>query len=79
MLTDEQIKQTATNRRKLASDPKMKKMFTSATRKSFNDDANAIMAALTGNETKELHEHITPDGLRYAHSHREPHVDDQGN
>lgn len=46
MLTETQIRETATNLRKLASDPKLKKRFTSAARKSFNDDANEIMAAL---------------------------------
>lgn len=46
MLTESQIRETATNLRKLASDPQLKRMFPSNTRKSFNDDANAIMEAL---------------------------------
>jgi hypothetical protein len=46
MLTPTQMRETATNLRKMASDPQLKKMFPSVTRKSFNDDANAIMAAL---------------------------------
>jgi hypothetical protein len=46
MLTRDQMKETATRLRKMASDPNLKKMFPSAVRKSFNDDANAIMEAV---------------------------------
>jgi vacuolar-type H+-ATPase subunit B/Vma2 len=45
MLNDVDIRGVATNLRKLASDPLLKKRFTSETRKDMNDLANTIMAA----------------------------------
>jgi hypothetical protein len=44
VITIEEMKSTATNLRRLASDPRVKKNFTPAQRKSFNDDANVIIA-----------------------------------
>jgi hypothetical protein len=46
MLTETQIRETATNLRKLASDPKLKTRFSSAERKSFNDNANLLLSTL---------------------------------
>jgi Trm5-related predicted tRNA methylase len=46
MLTSEQMKETATNLRKMASDPRLKIQFSSETRKLMNDLANKIIASL---------------------------------
>jgi hypothetical protein len=50
-ISTEEMRQTATNLRKMASDPRVKVLFPSAVRKSFNDCATGIMAGIANAPT----------------------------